>query len=263
MSTPAKAPQLKQTKEYRLFKFDPTNRPVGKKVKKIIASMKVRGFLPAHPIACVPSGSAMAIKDGQHRFEAAKSLGIAVWYVCSREYENVSIAGLNKDIVGAWTPYDYIGSFKGQGKADYLTLQQFMDETKLPAGCAASLLYGQQANSGNALEAIRSGTFKVRDIAYARQVANVMEAARKHVPWSRHASFIEAISKCARVASCKTNLLAEKINNYPFLLRLQPTVDGYLDVLDEVYNYHSRDKIPLKFLATEASKKRQAAMPGR
>lgn len=261
MST-AKTPALKQTEEYRLFKHDPANRNV-RKLKKIIASMRQHGFLPAHPLACVPNGTGMYVRDGQHRLEAAKALGIPVYYVCSEQYQGVSIPEINGATAGAWSPRDYIESYCNQGKVEYAKLRSFIDETGFPAAISASLLSGEQAASTNQGEDLKSGRFIVKDFQYAQQVAAVSAEAKRHAPaFYRNRSFLDAISKAVRVPGVTSDLLCEKIQKYPYILRHEATSDGFLEVLEDLVNRHSqRGKMNVKFLANQAARARSVAAP--
>jgi hypothetical protein len=256
MST--KAPALKSTKEYRLFLSDDTNRSP-RKLKKIMASMKQWGFLPAHPLAVVSKGAKMIIKDGQHRFECAKALGIPVYYVLSGEYDGISIPELNGAVAGAWNPMDYVQSFCNQGKPEYAKLRSFCEDFRFPVNIAAGLLSGVQALSGgNLTETLRSGRFAVKNPELARQVASVIVAAKPLFKPATNRNFINAVSMIV-MSGVSSASLSEKIEKYPELLRNAGTTDGFLGVLEEVYNFRARERQPIKFKAIEAAKKRNAS----
>lgn len=256
MST--KTPALKQTKEYRLFKVDCTNRSP-RKLTRLMASMKQWGFLPGHPIACVANGAGMVIKDGQHRFEAAKALQIPVFYVCHESHDGISIPEINNATAGAWTASDYVESFCNQGNLEYVKLREFVAETKIAPQTAASLLYGYSGHGGNIVDIFRGGKFKVRDMDNARRVACILNAAQQYVKWSRVKGFVDAVSRVARVEGFCATDMADKINRAPGMLVLQPNADSFLTMLEEIYNYRAQKRLPLKFMALEEGKRRSIA----
>lgn len=253
MST-EKAPTLKSTKEYRLFKSDPTNRSI-RKLNKIINSMKQWGFLPGHPIMCTPNGTGMIIKDGQHRYEAAKHLEIPVYYVCHSKHADVSIPEVNGASAGAWNPTDYIESYCNQGNPEYGKLRTFVQQTGIPALLATGLLYGN-ATGGSVHDVLRTGRFKVRDMDQAQKVARVITAAQAHVKFSRNRHFVDALQKLLRVPECSDSMFAEKIDKYPSLLTPRHDTASFMQMLEELYNHRQQRPLPLSFMAGEISKGR-------
>lgn len=256
MST--KAPALKETKEYRLFKADPTNRSI-RKLNKIIASMKQWGFLPGHPIMCAPNGTGMYIKDGQHRFEAAKTLGIPVYYVCHEKHEGISIPEVNGAAAGAWNPRDYIESYCNQGNVEYGKLRSFIDEYGIPPVTAAILLYGLHGTGGQVNDVLRSGAFKVRDLTHAQKVARVLNAAAQHVKFTRNKFFIDAVSRLLRVPECSEAVLTERMHKYPSLLTPMHDTQSFCQMLESLYNHRQQRPMPLAFMANEVMKGRNPA----
>lgn len=260
MST-EKPPQFKSTKEYRLFKADPTNRSI-RKIKKITTSMKQWGFLPGHPIMCTANGVGMVIKDGQHRFEAAKSLGIPVYYVCHSTHADISIPEVNRATAGAWNPTDYIESFCNRGNTEYAKLRAFIAETGMPAQTSAALLSGL-ASGGRASDGLRDGKFKVRDYSHAVAVAGVINKAKEHVKFARNKYFVDAVSRILRVEECKPSVLVDKMDKFPALIKQGHDTSSFTLILEELYNHQSRNRLPIAFMAGEVMKGRNPAFRGK
>ena len=70
---------IRKTNCYAMFHYIGDNRPVGSKhVKNLAKKMQQAFLLPYEPIVATDEGG---IIDGQHRFEAARSLGLPIYYV--------------------------------------------------------------------------------------------------------------------------------------------------------------------------------------
>jgi hypothetical protein len=250
--------KISQTRNYGLFVDDHANRPITErdetKLRLLRASMKKYGFLP-FPIIAFRCGDRLRIKDGQHRFVIAKELGLPVLWV-EIDRDDIVIAE-TAAAQSPWVLFHYVASFAAQGDHEYKRLQEFAGETGLPLSKAASLLAGEASHSNNVADSIRSGRFQVRDMAYARRVAAILEVLKKHVPWALHSLSIAAISRFARVKGFDDAQMVKKIETHPHLLRRCPTLEMFSDMYEEVYNHMSRSRIPLAFLAREAMASRQ------
>jgi len=244
-------PQLKTTKNYSLFSSDSANRSV-EKITKIKNSIKRHGFLPAYPLLVTRNGNQLIVKDGQHRLAASSALGVEVYYV-EIESSNLSIPEINC-AQRPWTVRDYVNSYANSGNHHYAQLLQFSDESRAPLGLCAALLCRGASVGGNGTRTVRDGLFKVNSLDIARSVIGLSNIASKHVKWSRHTGFLDALYKCHLADGFSAARMSDRISSAPFLLTLQPTTDMFLDMLEKVYNYRLKDQFPLKFVATQANK---------
>lgn len=248
--------KISTSKNYDLFRLDKCNRSVTR-LNKLQASMKKWGFLDAYPLHVVKNCSGFVIKDGQHRFESAKSLGIPVKYVICKE-QGISIPEIN-NASRSWNIRDYCESYRKQGKSDYGELLLFSDTHKLPLTICAAMLSGSQAGAdvGNA---IKSGSLKIKGLGVANSVASIVTEARKHVNFATNRYFVDAVSKCVMTPEFSASHLIEKMQKNPGMLRQMPTGDAYLEMLETLYNYKSQRTIPLRYMANENAKKRNRAI---
>jgi hypothetical protein len=250
--------KLMCTNNYTLFENDQTNRDVGN-TAKLIKSMQKYGNIAAYPIHVVKRGDKLHVKDGGHRLAAAKHLGLCVYYVVCKDDE-VCIAEINNAGRG-WSLADYVSSFVRAGNEEYIKLQEFHEETGLPLGTSARVLYGEQAQSGSADKVVKAGTFKVKAEAYAWRIASIIKALDPLTPVARNTIFMNAISRCCLVKGFSADQFLRNALKAPYKLTLQASLEGYMDMCEMVYNHHlhGENKIPLKFLANEASANRMAS----
>jgi hypothetical protein len=238
---PSKMKILTST-EYSRFVSDPTNRPV-RSNPRLLQSMKRHGWLDAYPMHVVKEGDRYKIKDGQHRFLAAKKLGIAVKFVVCQE--GADIAAIN-DTQRPWTITDHVQSRSAGGDTDYQYLLQFSQAHNLPVGVSAAILTATNVRKGAGL-AVRSGSFRVKDVEQAEKIARVVDATRQSVKWASHNLFIDAVRRCFSVEGFDVERLIKKIQAHPGLLSPQANLDGFLAMIETVYNYRASDRLSIVF----------------
>lgn len=134
---------IKQTKDYSLFKLMPPGKNREKinlnHVEDLKESMKQYGFFISQPIVV---DSSFLIKNGQHRFLAAKSLGIPVLYLVDDEEKTTSeSARLQHALVKKWRPLDVIHNRKGN--LHYSILLEYSERYKLEVTKVYTVLTGK------------------------------------------------------------------------------------------------------------------------
>lgn len=243
-----------ETKNYSVFELLDFNRNV-EKVRFLEESMRRHGWIDAYPMHCVKNGSnKLKIKAGNHRFYVARSLNIPVKYVLCND--NATIHELEKATV-PWSISDYLVSFCRQGKASYLKVKEYHEETGIGLSACISMLGGQSAGSGNMGDAFKDGTYQIRDTNHAGMVADIVLHLKKcGIKWATNNLLVRAISKIAWADGFDVATLKGKISMYPYLVEKRSSVEAYIEMLDMVYNRKSHNKIPLAFNADKAARER-------
>jgi len=244
------------SKNFELLSF---NRDVGKTVR-LEESMKKHGFIPAYPIHCVRNGTdKFKIKAGHHRFYVARKLGIPFYYVVCDD--NASIFEL-EDTTEKWTVKDYLAAHSRLGKNhDYLKLDEYVEQTGIGIKSAMSMLAGQSAGSGNFGHEFKNGTYKIReDSDHAWVVKDIVLHAKKcGVAFYNKNLFVQAISKIVWVDNFSISRLKSKMHLFAGFIEKKANLQQYLEMMEEIYNRQSRDKVPLAFLAAQKAKERKEA----
>ena len=224
-------------------------------------SMLEHGFIDAYPIHVVKGESGkLMIKGGHHRFVVARKLKIPVKYVVCDD--NVSIHELEKT-TAKWTLKDYLDSYIRLGYTEYMAVREYQEKTGLPLSTCMGLLGGNQ-NGGNFNSQFKDGTYRVRDNSIAEPVGNlVLGCAERGVEFARIPSFVEAIAQCVLSGEFDCSTFMNKVSVNIQMMKKQASKDGYLDLIESVYNYKSQNKLPLAFLARESARKRNAARGGK
>jgi ribosomal protein L18E len=172
-----------RTKDYSKFKFSKENREIKTKtVNSIKESMKKFGFITGRPVLINTDG---IIVDGQHRFLAAKDLGIEI------EFEIITGDYINKMIElnstqSNWTLEDYVNSYASQNIDCYRKLLKFQEKYDLSLSSAITIFFGGVNSSS-----IRKGeNLKIRQ--NAEQIADFISNCHS-VPYNKDNKFIRAI----------------------------------------------------------------------
>ena len=219
--------------------------------------MKTHGFIPAYPLHVVRNGDGkLKIKAGHHRFDVAKKLGLAVWYVICDDS-----AGIHELEVptGLWKFRDYMASFCRIGSEPHLAIAEYADRTGISMMQAASMLAGESASSGNQLVHVKKGTFLVKDTAHAELVGKIIVGCKDcGVTFATNSNFVSAVSSIAKLAEFDADNFLHKVAMNPGMMKKQATMAQFVDMIDAVYNYHAKHKIALAFLAREAARNRAA-----
>jgi hypothetical protein len=246
--------KILETNNYSKFELGPFNRDIGN-IEDLMVSMKRYGFLSGCPITVKrKSNGKLMIILGHHRFRAAEKLGIPIKYV--EEKEDLDPYIIEKP--GAvWNLQDWLTSRFRNNLAPYVAVRKYHTETGIPLNCVISMLAGDSAGSGNHQKAFKNGTYKLGDPTHSNIVKDiVLHLKGVGVNWATNSYLIHAISKVAWVQGFSPTVLKKKIGTHRQLVQKQSSKQAYVDMIDAIYNYGSRQKMPLSFLADEAAKQR-------
>lgn len=250
--------KLLKTSDYGRFINSPQNRNVVN-TKKLISSMEKYGYIPAYPIHVVPHNGRFEMLDGHHRLQAAIATKQPVYYViCDKK--NISIPEIN-DAARHWNTKDYVDSFVRSGKQEYAILKKFAEENTLGYRISAQLLAGNTAtDSGGYAQKVKDGTFRVVDYTYASKIASIIRALRSRIPMVSNVLFINAISRVCRIKGFDVNHFVKNAIRLHASFSTRATLNDYLDLIEMVYNDHSRNgRLPIKFMANEEVSKHRAS----
>jgi hypothetical protein len=249
--------QISQTSEYDRFQLHPVNREL-RRVEILISSMKRYGWIDAYPmnVSHDSEGGLLIIKDGHHRFEAAKTLGLEVKYViCS---DNADIYDLATSTT-PWNLKDFLGSRCQNGNPDYRFVQTYALRTGIPIAACIAILGGQTADSHNKLAQFKRGTFVLAaDITHAIEIEDLVGYCKANgIGWANTATFVSALSHVLWVKEFLPSEFKKKVAAHSFMMTRSKLKEGYVKAIEAVYNRQRQGKLPIEFMANEAAKRRQ------
>jgi hypothetical protein len=249
--------KIQESTNYDKFEMLSFNRDVHK-TSYLELSMRKHGWIDAYPAHVVPNGNGkLKIKAGHNRFFVARKLGIPIKFVVCGD--NATIFELEKATT-KWTLKDYLISFIRSGYSDYQVVDNYAKKTGINLGQCISLLAGESASSSNWESRFKAGTFRLGDPLHATIVADIIILCKTlGVTIATNFLFVQAVSKIVWPAEFSLSQMKDRIINHKELIQKQPTQKDYITMLDTIYNYKSRTKIPLAFLAEQAAKERNPA----
>lgn len=252
-------PKIMETTNYGMFDHHENNRVVDANTQKLCRSMQKHGWVDAFPMHCVKNGKGkLKIKGGHHRFSAAVRLGIPVKYVVSSD--EMTLFEVERSTTN-WSIRDFVVSKCNAGDRDCLEVMAYTEKTGIAIGLSLSMFWGDAAGSGNASTAIKEDRFKVRNRQHPMQVAAVVDAMRTAgVKFAANSFLVQAVSKVLLVPEVDLQQFLRQIRNHHEVIEKQPHLQGYLSMLEMLYNRaRKKKKFPLVYRVQEVSSERCAA----
>lgn len=244
------------TRDYHIFKTLDGNRDVNPlHIKRLKDSISKKYLI--NPIIV---NEKYEIIDGQHRFEAAKELGLDVVFIVCQGYSLTDVQLLNTHAKN-WSKLDYLDAYCKIKLEPYLQFKNFMDE--FPAfGIASSEaiitlnLGRKQANDGKqfgvssgkyAVKYFEEGNLEIPDIKYSHSCAEkIMQVAPYYKGFNR-SNFVRAMLGIFKLSHYDHNQMISRIKSNQSMMKDCANVTQYKEMLEEIYNFRSREKVSLKF----------------
>lgn len=242
-----------KTFDLSIFKSINGNRvPNLQHIRRLSESLKEYG-MKCSPIIV---NEQFEVIDGQHRLEAAREVGTFVYYIIINGYTLSEVHTLNLNQKN-WTKKDFMYGYADMGVESYVKLKKFVDKNDdftfndCIALCsnitnsAGKSLY--QKSRGYCLEVFEEGTWQGRDFDLAQEWANKIRMIKPYYDGYNRSSFVGTMIGL---------FMNDKFdfNEFMHKLRIQPTAlldcanrEQYRTLIEDIYNYHSRNKISLRY----------------
>lgn len=250
--------KIQATKNYKMFRLhSDENRPLTpEKRARLKDSMKKYGFLKCYPIICFRDKSGnLIVKDGQHRLAIAEELGLSVFWILAET--DFDVAFVNSTTKG-WSKKDYAMKYAANGHAAYEEVLALHERHGIPVSMSAMLLAGT-VSFVNISKAFHSGTFKIKDRKWAESVASLYSQFAAISKQIKDTHFLAALVGCARVKDFDSKRLIQNAERCRERLVKYGTREGYLDMLEQLYNFNRSKLFPLKVSATMEMRARNPA----
>lgn len=241
-----------KTKDYSIFKFARENREVKtKNLEKIKDSIKKLNLLHLRPILV---NKDMEIIDGQHRFEAAKAMGLDLYYLIDENSSNDNMFLLNQQ--RSWRAEDYINFYAKSGNKNYILIQKFMKANHLNFECAFCLLMDKPKKTGG-LEFInmRDGKMIIKEenydkgqefIEYYKQITHLIDQKTQYrKQHTKTSKFITSLSFFVNYCDVSKDYLLTKLDRHVGKYHPCYTFNEYLIMWKNIYNFHNPNRVSI------------------
>jgi len=242
--------QVNQTNDYEMFKTLDGNRTVN----KLHVSRLKESFKTAYLLSPILINQQNQIIDGQHRFEAAKTLGLPVNYIICNDYGLKEVQILNTNMKN-WKKVDYLHAYCDLKKPEYLQFRNFMrrfNEFGI-ATCEIMLIDRSNGKQGK-IEGIRckikyfeEGELVIPDYEYSCEIAEKIMQIKPYYEGFNRPSFVRAMCGVLKVVDYNHTVFLQRLNSQPNALQHCTTVMQYRLMIEDIYNYRSREKVSLRF----------------
>ena len=242
--------QVNQTNDYEMFKTLDGNRTVN----KLHVSRLKESFKTAYLLSPILINQQNQIIDGQHRFEAAKALGLPINYIICNDYGLKEVQILNTNMKN-WKKEDYLHAYCDLNKPEYLQFRNFMrrfNEFGI-ATCEIMLIDRSNGKQGK-IEGMRckikyfeEGELEIPDYEYSCEIAEKIMQIKPYYDGFNRPSFVRAMCGVFKTADYNHTIFLQRLNAQPNALQHCATVMQYRLMIEDIYNYRSREKVSLRF----------------
>jgi hypothetical protein len=239
-----------KTYNYGMFKTLSGNR----EVNQLHVNRLKESFSKSYLLSPILINESNHIIDGQHRFEAAKALGLPIYYIICNNYGLDEVHILNTNMKN-WKKEDYLQAYCDLKKPEYLLFRNFMrrfHEFGL-ATCEIMLIDRSNGKQGN-LEGLRchvkyfeKGELVIPDYDNSCEIAEKIMQVKPYYEGFARQVFVRAMCGIFKVANYNHTVFMQRLKSQPRALQHCATVDQYRLLIENIYNFRGRDKISLRF----------------
>ena len=228
--------RIKHTNRLDKFTLHPANRKVMQgTVKTLIEEITKNNLLHLNPIIVDNDNR---IINGQHRYIAAKTLGLTIYYIQGdvSAKEMLDLNANQKSLVLK----DYLDSYTAQGFQEYIRVNEFLAKHKIVLYNAIGLLSGRNSQpNADLVNAFKNGEFKIKDLEHAERVLSIRDKMKDYAPeFYQQKNFTNAVAKVISSEGFDESRLDTRLKkNGHGQLRQAVTTDLYAEQILGVYNY--------------------------
>lgn len=249
------------SKQYDDFIFKEENRSIDEShVDKIVKSFEKYGWIGSPiEVSETKNSRKLQIEEGQHRYLAAKKLGLPISFILVPPRNAVMQAEIN-DLVDRWKAYKFIEMYARNGVQSYKRLQNLIIEfPNYPLSEILAIVTGDHQRKflikGN-LRLESDGYIRARNIL--KDLSKLKDAMESIGMESR--SYRRAFAKLLKCEVIDVDRMLEKIEKYGRgIFEKVSTVDRAVDYIERVYNYNSKKDIVYLMEVYKRAKRTQYA----
>ena len=252
--------QVYETNDYSMFRILKGNRNVNKlHVKRLKQS-----FQEAYLISPIIVNEKFEIIDGRHRFDAAKENGLPIRFLIAPNYGLREVQMLNENMKN-WKKEDYLNAYCDSEHSEYLKFRNFMRrfsefgiaacETiltdRLSGGHFASsskeFKSDTNKNGSFAIRYFQQGELKIPDYDKSVENAEKLMMIKPYYDGFNRPTFVRAMIGIFKIEYYIHAKLLERLNANPTAIQHCANVTQYKLMIEDIYNFRSRQKVSLRF----------------
>lgn len=238
---------IQQTKDYTIFKKLDGNRPINRHhIKRLVKSISEDNQLHLHPIII---NKDFCVIDGQHRLEAAKTIGTDIFYLQSDTVTDHHLIECNVN-QKTFDVDNYIDFFAIKDKIpEYVELRRMLLETDLKPKALLTLIFGTV--SQNLLEFLKTGKFKFPKSEEPKNILSFYSDFKAYVtdkrlrPYSMFTNhnFTKSLRWLYLTTGFEKEIFFKKLDMRWFDLKPQRNAEEWYKLLINIYNFKNHTKL--------------------
>jgi hypothetical protein len=196
------------------------------------------------------------IIDGQHRFLAAKELGLPIYYIIVPGYGLNEVQILNTNSSN-WKKEDYLKAYCDLGVENYLKMNQFMqDYPEFGISVSEQLITNTVNgvnNRGNVFKGkgrvknFEEGRLTIYDLKISYDNAEKILMFKPYYDGFNRSIFVSALIHIFQNKNYNHAEMIGKLSHQPSSLQHCTNSTQYKLLIEEIYNYRRREKVSLRF----------------
>ena len=252
--------QVYTTNDYSKFKTLKGNR----KLNKLHVKRLRESFAKAYLLSPVIVNENFEIIDGQHRFEAAREMQLPVNFIICKGYSLKEVQLLNTNMKN-WKKEDYLNAYCDLKYPEYLKFRVFM--ARFPdfgmASCetiltnfltgghkaSSSVEFKSDTNTSGsyAVRYFQEGNLSIPDYEKAVENAEKIMMVKPYYDGFNRPTFVRAMIGIFKISHYSHSKLLSRLASNPTALQHCANVTQYKLLIEDIYNFRSREKLSLRF----------------
>jgi hypothetical protein len=246
-----------KTNDLSIFKQIAGNRvPNPQHIKRLKTSILQNGML-CNPILV---NEKMQVIDGQHRLIASQEAQSFIYYIILKDYSLSEVHTLNLNQKN-WTKKDFMDGYADMGIESYIKLREFVnkndDITFIDCLSLCSNKAGNETGTTDkyitknpdisVVEVFVEGTWKGKDFNIAQEWIEKIRLIKPYYGGYNRSVFIRTMIGLFKNEDFNYSEFMHKIRLQPTALVDCANVQQQRLLIEEIYNYKSRQKISLRY----------------
>lgn len=239
---------IQKTLDYDKFKTHPSNRPIDAfNLRKLINSIRMKNMLDIRPILV---NSKMQVIDGQHRLEAAKQLGVEIFFIKQEEDKDSDMVILNNN-QRQWKDVDYVNYYSSQGSIGHIKFKRFVEKNSINTSLAASILFRSHSSKKGSI--LKKEILEIRDehLSEIQEELDKINAIIEFLSqklvgkrtFFRRKAFFVGCSMLLRSEGIILDTFFKKLDSQLSRVHNCPSATEYFEMFKSIYNY--RNPLPI------------------
>lgn len=249
-----------RTHDLTIFKSIDGNRvPNLQHIRRLSASVEENG-MKCNPIIVNEN---YQVIDGQHRLEAARNVGTFVYYIMIIGYTLSEVHTLNLNQKN-WTKKDFMDGYADMNIESYVKLRKFVEKnddfsfescvnlcsqlgSAISNASIAQKFRKDSDSTMNIRQVFEEGTWIGKDFYLGQEWANKIRMIKPYYSGYNRSTFVGTMIGLFLNNSFDFNEFMHKVRIQPTALLDCASREQYKTLIEDIYNYKSRNKVSLKY----------------